>query len=294
MTTVNGKTMRVACVQMRSGTDEAANIAVMDDFVRQAAAQGATYVQTPEMTGLVQRQREPLFAAISPDRDNPVFARAGALAGEHGIWLHVGSTAVDAGNGKAHNRAALFAPSGERIAVYDKIHMFDVDLDHGESWRESAVYEPGRAAVVTGLDDALLGLAICYDLRFPDLFRREAVAGASILTAPAAFTRQTGEAHWHTLIRARAIENGAFMICAAQGGLHEDGRETFGHSLVVDPWGRIVGELDHDEPGVLVCDIDLAASATARGRIPNLKNARQFDLLVEGGPETALAGKGAA
>ena len=165
--TETGKSMRVACVQMRSGTDEAANIAVMDDFVRQAAAQGATYVQTPEMTGLVQRQREPLFAAISPDRDNPVFARAGALAGELGIWLHVGSTAVDAGNGKAHNRAALFAPSGERIAVYDKIHMFDVDLDHGESWRESAVYEPGEGAVVTGLDEPCWGWRSATICAFP-------------------------------------------------------------------------------------------------------------------------------
>jgi len=179
----------------------------------------------------------------------------------------------------------MFAPSGTRVAVYDKIHMFDVDLDHGESWRESAVYQPGSKAVDVRLPDAMVGLAICYDLRFPELFRREAQAGASILTAPAAFTRQTGEVHWHVLIRARAIENGAFMICAAQGGRHEDGRETYGHSLVVDPMGGIVAELDHDEPGVLVCDIDPQMSSAARERIPNLKNAMPFDLVIEEGQE---------
>ena len=287
---------RVACVQMRSGVDEAVNIAAMRDMVREAAGQGATYVQTPEMTGLVQKDRKALFAAISVDRDNPVFAAASQLSAELRIWLHIGSTAVrldgPAGEGKAHNRASVFAPTGERVAVYDKIHMFDVDLDHGESWRESAVYKPGTTAVVTQIDDTPLGMAVCYDLRFPELFRREAVAGAVVLSAPAAFTRQNGEAHWHALIRARAIENGAFMICAAQGGTHEDGRETYGHSLVVDPWGKIVGELDHDEPGVLVCDIDVAQSAAARGRIPNLKNARQFDLKIEGG--AAAVERGAA
>jgi predicted amidohydrolase len=289
--------MRVACVQMRSGRHEPDNIAAMAELVREAASQGASYVQTPEMTGLVERERKKLIAEISPDEGNPVFARASELARALGIWLHIGSAAVKvdgtADNGKAYNRASIFAPSGERIAVYDKIHMFDVDLDHGESWRESAVYQPGSSAVVTCVDDTMLGMAICYDLRFPDLFRREAVAGAAVLSAPAAFTRQTGEAHWHTLIRARAIENGAFMICAAQGGTHEDGRETYGHSLVVDPWGRIVGEIDHDEPGVLVCDIDIAESAKARGRIPNLKNAREFDLRIED-REVAMPGRGAA
>ncbi len=285
--------MRVACVQMRSGTDEPANIEAMREGVREAAGQGATYVQTPEMTGLVQKGRKALFEAISPDQGNPVFAAASDLAADLGIWLHVGSTAVAAEGDKAFNRAALFAPSGDRVAVYDKLHMFDVDLDHGESWRESAVYRPGDSAVVTKLDDTLLGFGICYDLRFPELFRREAVAGATILTAPAAFTRQTGEAHWHVLIRSRAIENGAFMICAAQGGLHEDGRETYGHSLVVDPRGRILAELDHDEPGVVVCDIDPAESAAARAKIPNLKNAREFELRIAD-EEVAMLGRGAA
>ena len=276
---MSGDRLRVACVQMRSGTSEPANIEAMDGFVREAAAQGAQYVQTPEMTGLVQRGRAQLAAAISPDAGNPVFARAATLARELDIWLHIGSTAVAAGNGKAHNRAGLFSPRGERAATYDKIHMFDVDLDNGESWRESAVYVPGERAVVAPLPQAMLGLTICYDLRFPELYRQEAVAGATILTCPAAFTRQTGEAHWHTLLKARAIENGAFVIAAAQGGLHEDGRETYGHSLVVDPWGRIVAERENDEPGILVCDIEPEQSMAARAKIPNLNNARAFSLL---------------
>jgi len=280
---------------MRSGTDQAANIEAMAAGVREAAGQGATYVQTPEMTGLIQRGREALLAAISPDAGNPVFARAAALARELGVYLHVGSTAVAAGNGKAFNRAALFSPSGERVATYDKIHMFDVDLDKGESWRESAIYQPGSQAVVAELPEAGLGFAICYDLRFPQLFRREALSGASLLTCPAAFTRQTGEAHWHLLLRARAIENGAFVVAAAQGGVHADGRETYGHSLVVDPWGEVVAELDHDRPGVLVCDIDIARSAAARAKIPNLRNARDFDLAtVEGFPASAAKARGAA
>jgi predicted amidohydrolase len=154
--------------------------------------------------------------------------------------------------------------------------MFDVDLDNGESWRESNTYEPGRETVVADLPEARLGLAVCYDLRFPQLFRAQALAGAEIITTPAAFTKQTGEAHWHVLLRARAIENGAWLVSAAQGGRHEDGRETFGHSMVVDPWGRIVAEADHDEPGVIVADIDIKASAEARAKIPNLRNAREF------------------
>lgn len=272
--------MRVACVQMCSGMDEPANIAEMTRLTREAVSQGAIYVQTPEMTGMLQRNRPDLFASISSDQHNPVFAAAAQLASDHGIWMHVGSTAVDLGNGKAANRAAVFSPAGERVATYDKLHMFDVDLDNGESWRESAVYAPGNQATVTEIDDIPTGLAICYDVRFPQLFQAQALAGAQVLTCPAAFTRQTGEAHWHLLMRARAIENGAYMIAAAQGGKHEDGRETYGHSLVVDPWGAMVGELAHDEPGVLVCEIDPALSLAARAKIPNLKNRREFSLMA--------------
>jgi predicted amidohydrolase len=266
---------------MRSGTDEQANIAAMRELVREAAGRGATYVQTPEMTGLVIRGGG-LFGKISPDRDNPVFAAASELARNLSIWLHVGSTAVLTGEGRAANRAAIFAPDGERVASYDKIHMFDVDLDNGESWRESATYDAGDTGIVVHGPALPLGLAICYDLRFPDLFRSEAIAGAEMLTCPACFTRQTGEAHWHALLRARAIENGAYVAAAAQGGTHEDGRQTYGHSLVFDPWGRLVGELAHDEPGVLVCDIDAALPASVRAKIPNLSHGREFSIRVEG------------
>ena len=272
---------KAACVQMRSGADEQINISAMRDLVREAAGKGASYVQTPEMTGLVQRSRKELFARISPDAQNPVFAAASELARDLAIWLHVGSTAVATGDERAANRAALFSPAGERVASYDKIHMFDVDLDNGESWRESAIYDAGEDAVVVHGPGAPLGLAICYDLRFPDLFRAQALAGAEMLTCPACFTRQTGEAHWHALLRARAIENGAYMVAAAQGGLHEDGRETYGHSLVFDPWGRLAGELAHDEPGVLVCDIDPGSVAATRRKIPNLANERDFSVTIE-------------
>ena len=268
--------LKIACVQMRSGTDISANIADMEGFIREAASKGACYVQTPEMTGILQKNTKALFASIVADKDDPVFGKASDLAQELGIWIHIGSTAVDRGDGKAANRAGLFSPNGERVASYDKIHMFDVDLDNGESWRESKVYHPGDKCVLAKMDDISLGMAICYDMRFPHLFRAQAKKGAEILSCPAAFTRQTGEVHWHILLRSRAIENGTFMIAAAQGGLHEDGRETYGHSLVINPWGQIIGELDHDEPGVLIAELDLSEVGKARSRIPSLANERQF------------------
>ncbi|MCI5075277.1 carbon-nitrogen hydrolase family protein [Oricola sp.] len=264
---------------MRSGTEIAANRDDFERLVREAAARGATYVQTPEMTGLIQKNRAALMAAIFAEEADPIVAAAASLAGELGIWLHVGSTPIDRGDGKVANRAFLFGPDGRKRASYDKIHMFDVDLDNGESWRESAVYEPGDRSVTIDLDDAKLGFAICYDVRFPDIFRRQALSGAEILTSPAAFTRQTGEAHWHVLLRARAIENGAFMIAAAQGGTHADTRETYGHSLIVDPWGRVLAEKDDDEPGVITATLDLGQTLEARRKIPNLKNIRPFDLV---------------
>jgi predicted amidohydrolase len=250
----------------------------MEALVREAAGLGATYVQTPEMTGAMVREKEAREKLFVPEDRDIIVATARRLAEELGLFLHIGSTAILREDGKVANRALLFSPTGETLASYDKIHMFDVDLDHGESWRESAAYEPGTRAVTARINDATLGFAICYDLRFPQLFRAEALAGAQVLTVPAAFTRQTGEAHWHVLLRARAIENGAFVVAAAQGGQHEDGRETFGHSLIVDPWGRVLAEADHDRPGVVVAEIDPAQSAAARGKIPNLKNAREFTL----------------
>ena len=279
--------VRVAALQMRSGQDVDRNVADFEALVREAAGKGATYVQSPEMTGALMRDREALRAVLKPEGEDPVERAAGRLAAGLGIVVHVGSTAIARPDGKVANRAFLFGPDGGFLATYDKIHMFDVDLDNGESWRESATYEPGAAATVVELPFGRLGMAVCYDVRFPQLFRAQALAGAQVLTAPAAFTRQTGAAHWHVLQRARAIENGAFVVSAAQGGLHEDGRETYGHSLIVDPWGRVVAEADHDEPGVVVADIDLAEVAQARGKIPNLKNARDFAVAHAGAAAAA-------
>ena len=272
-------TIRVAALQMRTSMDLEANLAAFEALVREAAASGATYVQSPEMTGVIVRSRAALMASITSADKDLLVRKAEELAAELSIYVHVGSTAILLDDGKVANRAFLIGPDGKLIVTYDKIHMFDVDLDNGESWRESATYQAGSEAVVAKLGQATLGLAVCYDLRFPQLFRSQALAGAQILTVPAAFTRQTGEAHWHVLLRARAIENGAWVIAAAQGGLHEDGRETFGYSLIIDPWGRIIADAGNAEPQVIVADIDLNASAEARGKIPNLKNARDFTVV---------------
>ena len=277
------ETVRVAALQMRSGMDPARNAEDFEALVREAAGEGAVYVQSPEMTGALVRDRAALKALLKPEADDIIAHKAAALAGELGIFVHVGSTAIARPDGKVANRGFVFGPDGSKLATYDKIHMFDVDLDNGESWRESSTYEPGTASTVVNLPFGRLGMAVCYDLRFPQLFRAQALEGAQILTVPAAFTRQTGEAHWHVLQRARAIENGAFVIAAAQGGVHEDGRETYGHSLIVDPWGRVLAEADHDEPAVVIADLDMAASAAARAKVPNLKNAREFRVEASGG-----------
>jgi len=282
MTRSTQKSFRAAAIQFRSGMDPAGNIAALRKLVTEAVLQDAQYVQTPEMTGALVQNRSKLAEILRREESDPVVAAARELAREKGIYLHIGSTPIALEGGGVANRAFLFAPDGDLIARYNKIHMFDVDLDNGESWRESSTYRAGDRSVVATLPFARLGMAICYDLRFPTLFRDQALAGADVLTVPAAFTRQTGQAHWHILIRARAIENGAFVVAAAQGGKHEDGRETFGHSMIVDPWGRILAEADHDEPGVIVADIDRSASATARGKVPNLANRREFAVeLVE-------------
>lgn len=275
-------TFRAALIQLNSTTDIGENIAAVDELVRQAVAAGAHYVQTPEMTNIVQRDRKKLQAAIHPEASDPAIAAFSRLAGGLGIVLHIGSLALDAGGGKIANRAYVFAPDGSELARYDKIHLFDVDLPGGESWRESAVYTPGEAAVIADLPWCRLGVSICYDLRFPQLYRTHAHAGAVVLSAPAAFTRQTGEAHWHVLQRARAIENGAFMLSAAQAGRHGDKRETYGHSIIVSPWGEVLAEADSETPQVVLADIDPALAADARARIPALKNERAF-----AGPDAA-------
>jgi deaminated glutathione amidase len=278
-----------AAIQMSSTMDPQRNAADFEALVREAAGKGARFVQSPEMTGAMVRDPEARRKIFRKEEDDLIAAAAMRLAAELGIHLHVGSTAILRDDGKVANRALLVSPKGAVLARYDKIHMFDVDLDNGESWRESAAYEPGCEAVVTDIGLAKLGFGICYDVRFPQLFRAQALAGANVLTVPAAFTRQTGEAHWHVLLRARAIENGAFLIAAAQGGQHEDGRETFGHSMIIDPWGRVLAEADHDEPGVIVAEIDTEQSAAARRKIPNLRNARDFS-----GPTMPAQFRGAA
>ena len=272
-------TFKAAAIQMRSGISVEKNAATFEAMVREAAGHGATYIQSPEMTGALMRDRASLHASLRDDAGDLIASAARRLAREFGVHIHVGSTAIAAGE-KIANRGFMVGPDGTDIVTYDKIHMFDVDLDNGESWRESATYQPGKRSVVAELPFASIGMAVCYDLRFPQLFRAQALAGAEILTVPAAFTRQTGEAHWHVLLRARAIENGAWVIAAAQGGTHEDGRETYGHSMIVDPWGRIVAEADHAEPGIVYSEVDTSASAEARKKIPNLKNAREFAIEV--------------
>lgn len=273
---------RAALVQLRSGPDVAANLRATEALVRLAAAEGAAYVQTPENTNLVNPDRTAFLAAVRPETVDPTLARLRALAAELGIHLHVGSLAIALpGETRTANRGFLIAPDGSIRARYDKLHMFDVDLPTGESHRESEKVRPGKAAIIAALPWGGLGMGICYDVRFPQLARRLARAGAFALSFPAAFTVPTGEAHWHVLQRARAIETGSFVLSAAQGGDHGGGRATYGHSLIVDPWGRVLGELGV-EPGVVVADIDPALAADARARIPALRHDRPFRLVTGG------------
>jgi predicted amidohydrolase len=271
-------TFKAAAIQMCSGVDPAKNAASMMHLVREAAAQGAIYVQTPEMTGMLQRNRVAAKAVLRDETNDIIVKTASALAAELGIYVHVGSTAIALEDGKIANRGFLFGPDGKILNRYDKIHMFDVDLDNGESWRESAAYRPGSEARVLSLPFAEMGFTICYDVRFPALFRAQAIAGAEVMTVPAAFTRQTGEAHWEILLRARAIENGVFVIAAAQAGVHEDGRETYGHSMIIDPWGKVLASADGTGEAVIIADIDRAAVKAAHDKIPNLKNGREFSI----------------
>jgi deaminated glutathione amidase len=271
---MNPNRFTAACIQMRSGRDVLKNRDDAVALVREAASQGADFAQTPEMTSLVCRDRAELFGKVGPEAQDPVLAALREVARERGIVVHLGSIAVKDGD-KVANRSFLIGQDGGIVASYDKIHLYDADLPNGESWRESATYTGGGRAVLAETPWGLLGMTICYDVRFAALYKALAENGAAFLSAPAAFTRQTGEAHWHVLHRARAIETGSFMISAAQGGLHEDGRETFGHSLIVDPWGRVLAE-GGTEPGVVLAEIDVSLVADARGRIPTLKNARSF------------------
>jgi predicted amidohydrolase len=268
---------KAACVQMRSGRSVARNVDDAEALIRAAAAAGAGYVLTPEMTTILDRDKAALLAAIGPEEIDLSLQRFREIARELGIHLHIGSMAIKLGDDHIANRSFLIAPNGSVVGRYDKIHMFDVDLSGGESYRESATYRPGETAVVADLPWAKLGLTICYDVRFPALHRTLAKAGATVLAVPAAFTKKTGEAHWHVLLRSRAIETGSYVVAAAQAGHHEDGRDTYGHSMIVDPWGKILAEAD-DQPGFIIAEIDPAFSASARQAIPALANARDFAL----------------
>ena len=280
---------RIGLVQMCSGRSVERNLLDATSLVREAAAQDARYVQTPEVTTLMDLDRASLLAASQPEEGNPALAHFRALARELGVWLHVGSMTIALAGGKLANRSFLISPEGRIAARYDKIHMFDVDLPGGESYKESRNYEPGRLAVLADLPWGPIGLTVCYDLRFPYLYRALAKAGARFLAIPAAFTRMTGQAHWHTLVRARAIETQCFVFAAAQGGRHEHGRETFGHSLVVSPWGEILAE-GGTEPGVITADVDLTVLEEARARVPSLEHDRPFDVVHgEGVPPLAPA-----
>ncbi len=261
---------RAACVQMRSGIDRARNVEAALSLIAEAADGGAHFIATPEMTTAVDRQGDRLVASLPEGEALEEIGAFSVAAAEHGVWLLIGSMPVRRQDGKLANRSFLFGPDGVVAARYDKIHMFDVSLADGESWRESRIYEPGAEAVVVQTPLAAIGLSICYDLRFPRLYRSLAQSGAEVICVPAAFTKQTGRAHWRTLLTARAIECGAYIVAPAQGGLHEDGRETFGHSMVIAPWGDILAEARGDEPGVIFADIDVRRVQTARRQIPSL------------------------
>ncbi len=269
---------RAALIQMRSGRDMARNVMDASGMIRDAQGQGAVFVTTPEMTNILETDRPRLRSLVRHEQDDDSVAEFAALARELGLWLNIGSLALKGEGGKLLNRSLLFSPDGAIAARYDKIHLFDVDLPNGEQLRESHAYDGGSRAVVTATPMGLLGLTICYDMRFPGLFRALAQAGAALFTVPSAFTVPTGQAHWHVLLRARAIETGSFVLAAAQGGRHESGRETYGHSLAVSPWGEILGE-GGTEPQVLIADLDMAEAALARRRIPSLEHDRPFELV---------------
>jgi deaminated glutathione amidase len=278
MSAAQNSAFKVGLIQMRCGLDPHANLASLLTAIEQAERAGADYVLTPEMTNLMEAKRERLFASIVTEENDPTLATVREVARKLAIYIHIGSLAIKPSPEKAANRSFLIDRKGNIVARYDKIHMFDVDLAGGESYRESNTYRAGEIAVVADLPWGRLGLTICYDLRFPALYRALAEAGASFFAIPSAFTRQTGEAHWHVLLRARAIENGCFVFAAAQGGSHANGRETFGHSLIVDPWGRILAEAG-TEPGVILAEVDPAAVAAARAKIPSLHHGRRFEVV---------------
>lgn len=267
--------MRVGCIQTCTGVDVRQNIADLTQLVRKACDQGAEFISTPEGTNILQKDRDLLFQQITAQDDDPTIAAMADLARARSVWIHLGSVMVKIGSNKAANRSVLISPDGKVATTYDKIHMFDVDLGGGENYQESATYSPGNQLVSIDVPWGKIGLSVCYDLRFPSQFWRLATAGVGLHLIPAAFTKTTGQAHWHPLLRARAIETGSFVIAAAQGGRHDDGRETYGHSLVIDPWGQVIAEKADDSPGVLMADVDWSRVAECREKIQNLRHERR-------------------
>lgn len=269
--------LRAAAVQLRSGIEPGANRAAAMPLLREAAMNGARFIATPECTMVLDRDKVRMLATVSSAQIDTELKAWGRAAQELGVWLLLGSGSVPADNGKVYNRSFLFDPDGNITARYDKINLFDVTLGAGENYRESETFAGGKMAVLTpGPMDAKIGLTICYDVRFAPLYSALARAGAEIITVPAAFTVPTGQAHWETLLRARAIETHCFVVAPAQGGKHEDGRSTYGHSMIIDPWGKVLAKLDNDEPGLIVADLDLDQVAASRAKIPAWQGGNPF------------------
>src|SRR6201991_3623974 len=283
-----------AMVQMRTSLSPEASFKQAESLIREAAAQGADYVQTPEVSNLIQKNRKALFELLAPEDEDLSLKAYRELARELRIYLHIGSLALRATPERAVNRSFLIAPDGGILACYDKIHMFDIELDGGESYCESANYQPGETAVISDLPWGRIGLTICYDVRFPALYRALAESGAAFITVPSAFTVRTGEAHWHTLLRARAIENGCYIFAAAQAGKHESGRECYGHSLIIAPWGEVLAE-GGVEPGVFLAAIDTTRVETAHKATPSLQHGRRCGMAdPKAGPDYLHLVRGSA
>jgi predicted amidohydrolase len=278
---MNGQKFRAGLVQMCSGREVERNIADASALIREAAAAGAEFIATPEMTNILDTDRQRVAAIVQAESDDPAPRAFSALAKDLGVHILIGSLALKSARQKLVNRSLLFSPEGAVLARYDKIHMFDVDLGNGQRFRESQGYEAGGRAIIADLPWGRLGLSVCYDVRFPGLYNSLAKAGSYLFSVPSAFTKLTGEAHWHVLLRARAIENGAFVIAAAQAGRHECGRESYGHSLIVGPWGDVMGD-GGNGPGIVMAAIDLSLVTSARRRIPALSHAPGWGLVREG------------
>lgn len=277
-------TFRAACIQPNTGTDWEANLSDCTGWIEQAAADGASYIQTPEVSNFIYRRRQDTMANTHAEADDPSLKAYRELAARLGVWINIGSLALKGEGERLANRSFLIAPDGAIANRYDKIHMFDVELPSGQKFMESRAYQPGEQVNVIDVpvtDDVAmkLGMTICYDMRFPHLYRDLAKAGAEVLTMPSAFTAETGKAHWHVLLRARAIENGCFVIAAAQTGAHDGGRETYGHSLIVDPWGVVLADAG-TETGYVTAEIDLAKVTASRQSVPSLGNDREYAIGV--------------